>query len=493
MSKQQILDHLKENADAWLTVPSVIKNESGKPEFEILLAKQEMNDPGAASLLYRETRTGGFEYASRAFIHAHLQPGDLFIDVGAHFGLYTLTAAMKFSGEVKVLAVEPHPANVKRLKMWTEFNECAEQVNIAECAASDHSGYSLLNLNSSMGHNLVTVNGIQSNREPLNVAVESLDKLVSETGFMDSEQRILLKIDTEGHELSTLKGALKLLKTGRVAAIIWEKGHFHATPKGVKEFTEIMSLLRDMGYESFRFPHEDMGGPLVPYAVSHEQCNIISIDRSITPLPVYNQPWRAHTILPPSMRPQVSADFMRGYTELLIEKETTDCGRWSRWSSLAGDADIRAGLAGQFVPEKMTVLDAGAGLMLLRDYIPESCTYIPLDIVARNRKCIVADLNQKQYPDQKFDVVTALFTFEFIHDVESFMVWALSHAQILIFSYHLMLPGTEKNKRRSAGFFNDYQLHELEKLIQKTGWAIRSGVEINSGQVCYQCIKKDEA
>ncbi len=491
MSRQQILDYLKENIDAWLTIPSVIKNESGKPEFEILLAKQEMGDPGTASLFYRETRTGGFEYASRAFIHAHLQPGDLFIDVGAHFGLYTLTAAMKFPGKNKVLAVEPHPANVKRLKMWTDFNECAENVTIVECAASDHSGYSLLSQNSSMGHSLVPVDGLKSSREPLNVAVESLDKIVSETGFMESEHRIFLKIDTEGHELSTLKGALKLLKTGRIAAIIWEKGHYHATPNGIKEFTEITTLLRDLGYESFRFPHEDMGGPLVPYAVSHEQCNIISIDRSVTPLPVYEQPWRAHTVLPSSMRPRVSADFMRGYTELLMEKRTTDCGRWSRWDSLGGGADLRAGLAGQLVPKKTTVLDAGAGLMLLRDFIPESCTYTPLDIVARNRNCIVADLNQSQYPEQKFDVVAALFVLEFLHDVTSFLEWASKNARILIFTYHPVNPNTEKVTRRSVGFFNDYQLPELERIIHKTDWIIRSKTDIGSGQVCYQCIKKD--
>ncbi|CCO22743.1 FkbM family methyltransferase [Maridesulfovibrio hydrothermalis] len=488
MTRQEILNHLNENQDAWLTVPSVFKNEAGKPEFEMLLAKVEMRDPGSASLFFRETRTGGFEYASRAFIHAHLQPDDIFIDVGAHFGLYTLTAAMKFPDKVKVLAVEPHPANIKRLRMWTDFNNCSENIHFAQCAASDRSGFSLLNLNSSMGHSLVPVS--KSNREPIKVAVEPIDKLAADVGIMDSDNRIILKIDTEGYELPTLKGALNLLKTGRVAAIIWEKGHFHGTPKGVKDFTGIISLLRDMGYESFRFPHEDMGGPLVPYSPNHELCNIISIDSSLKPLPVYDQPWKAHIVLPSSMRPAVSADFMIGYTKMLMQEKHTDCGRWSRWNSLGNEPDLRAGLAGQLVPEESTVLDAGAGLMLLRDYIPEGCTYIPLDIVARCRSCIVADLNQQQYPTQKYDVVAALFVFEFLHDPISFLKWAAKHSKKIIFTYHVTMPATERDKRRAAGFFNDYTLAGLKQMVEESGWKIKSIADITLGQVCFECIKK---
>ncbi|WP_027720368.1 FkbM family methyltransferase [Maridesulfovibrio zosterae] len=488
MSRKKVLEHLKTNKDLWIRVPSVIKNESGNSEFEMLLATSELKDAGVNSLLHRETRTGGFEYASRAFIHAHLKPGDLFIDIGAHFGLYSMTAAMKFPGEVKVLAVEPHPANIKRLQLWAEFNECSKQITIAECAASDHSGFSLLNQNSSMGHSLVSLNTNQA-YETLNVALHPIDKIVADAKDLCTEQRIILKIDTEGHELPTLKGALRLLKSGRVAAIIWEKGHFHTTPEGIKEFKEILSLLRDLCYDSYRFPHEDMGGPLVPYASSHEQCNIISINETITPLPVYKQPWTAHTVLPSSMRPNVSADFMRGYTELLIDKKTTDCGRWSRWESLCGDIDQRAGLAGALIAEKSSVLDVGAGLMMLRDYIPESCSYTPLDIVARNRKCIVADLNQKQYPDQKFDVIAALFVFEFLHDVTSFLEWAANNAEKLIFTYHQMKPNSKRTQRRAAGFFNDYHISEIEKIIQKTGWKIKTTIAIHSNQTCFECIK----
>nr|WP_203544783.1 FkbM family methyltransferase [Desulfovibrio sp. JC010] len=483
------MEQIQKNSAAWNIVPSVIKNNAGEPEFEMLLANAEMRDPGTASLHFRETRCGGFEYASRAFLHAHLQPNDLFIDVGAHFGLYTLTAARKFPDRVDVLAIEPHPANLKRLSMWCEFNECAQNVKIAQCAASSQSGQSELIQNSSMGHSLVPQPGNRSQGEPLPVRLETLDNIVRQAGHMDSKRRVILKIDTEGHELDTLTGGLELLKTGRVAAIIWEKGHFHNSKKGIMEFTAIMGMLRDLGYDSYRFPHEDMGGPLVPYPPSHELCNVISIDRSIKPQQVYEQPWSAHAVMSSSMRPPVSENFMIGFTEELIREKKTDCGRWARWNMLGSEADLRAGMAGQLVPEKSTVLDAGAGMMLLRDYIPESCTYVPLDMVARNRNTIVADLNQQQFPVKKYDVVCALFLLEFLHEPQLFFDWTFSNSDKLIFTYHPLLPGADAGKRRAAGFFNDFNVDELKAMALQSGWKNISFTDITFGQACFECLK----
>ncbi|GEM_PF-1130583 len=489
VNRQEILEQLRNNKAAWRRVPSFIKDENGEPEFEMLLANAEMQDPGTASLNFRETRCGGFEYASRAFLHAHLQPGDLFIDVGAHFGLYTLTAAKKFPGQVQVLAIEPHPENLKRLHMWCAFNECLPNVKIAQCAASSKSGQSGLIENSSMGHSLIPQPGIRSQGKAIPVRLETLDKIVQHAGFQNSGERIILKIDTEGHELATLMGGIGLLKSGRIAAIIWEKGHFHNTEEGIKEFTSLLGLLRDMGYESYRFPHEDMGGPLVPYSPSHELCNIISIDKSLKPLQAYEQPWSAHAVMSPSMRPPVSENFMIGFTRQLIKEKKTDCGRWSRWDMLGDEADLRAGVAGQLVPENSNVLDAGAGLMLLRDYIPESCTYTPLDIVARNRKTILADLNQQQFPEDKYDVVCALFLLEFIHNPQLLLDWAFDHADKLIFTYHPLLPGKDVTKRRAVGLFNDFNLNELKLMAEKSGWKEIRITDITFGQACFECLK----
>ncbi|WP_031481262.1 FkbM family methyltransferase [Maridesulfovibrio frigidus] len=490
MTREKILKALENHADTWMQIPSVFRDKSGAPEFEMVLAKSEMKDVGVSSLVFRETKTGGFEYASRAFLHAHLQPNDMFIDVGAHFGLYTLTAALKFPGKIKVLAIEPHPLNVSRLRMWTEFNECSASVTIVECAASDRSGHSLLRLDSSMGHSLLPRTNPVDKRAPIKVAIDTVDNIASKAGFTDYDGRIFLKIDTEGHELQTIKGAIELLKTGRVAAIIWEKGHFHITPEGMKEFVDIMNILRDLGYDSFRFPHEDMGGPLIPYVISHESCNIISLDSSIAPRPNYEKPWGAHCSMSSSMRPKAADEVTKAYTERLIAAKSTDCGRWSRWDHLHSESDIRAGLAGQFVPEHSKVLDAGAGMMLLRDYIPETCIYTPLDIVARSRKCIVADLNQHQYPDQKYDVIMGLFIIEFLHEPEEFLKWAYKSSNKLIFTYYPARPNSERD-RRIAGLFNDLGHKEIAEMIELSGWKLLKMTGISAGQICYQCEKKD--
>lgn len=495
MTREEIVERLRKDGGKWMVIPSALPatDGSGKPEYEMVLSRTEMQDAGVASLHFRETRTGGFEYPSRKFLHSHLDPGDTFIDVGAHFGVYSLCAAKIHPGEVKVLAVEPHPVNMGRLRMWAEFNSCSENIMTAECATSAHSGYSLLLTDSSMGHRLSTpeTRGTTSGSEPINVQVEPLDRLAAKAGIPDNDSRIILKIDTEGHELPTMLGALKLLKSGRVKAIIWEKGHYHIKGKGAEEFGEIMTLLRDLGYDSYRFPHEDMGGPLVPYVPSPESCNIISVDRDLKLLPVYEKPWSAHPVMPPSMRPNLSPEAYGKYTKALMEHKSTDCGRWSRWGSLYDEADLRCGVAARHIQGNSNVLDCGAGLTLLRDYIPESCSYTPLDIVARTRDTIVADLNQGHYPDADFDVVVALYLLEFLHEPEKFLKWAMDAGKQLLLAYAPAQKGSAE-KRRRMGYFNDLNISELEKMLDKCGWKIRNAENLPPAMVIYNCERKDE-
>ncbi len=41
-----------------------------------------------------ELRFGGYEAPSRKFFDEHLRPGDSFVDVGSHWGVYSFSAAL---------------------------------------------------------------------------------------------------------------------------------------------------------------------------------------------------------------------------------------------------------------------------------------------------------------------------------------------------------------------------------------------------------------
>ena len=59
-----------------------------------------------------------------AFMTIWFQPkkGDIFVDIGAHIGKYTISAAKAVGDEGLVIAVEPHPETFKILKKNAELN-----------------------------------------------------------------------------------------------------------------------------------------------------------------------------------------------------------------------------------------------------------------------------------------------------------------------------------------------------------------------------------
>jgi FkbM family methyltransferase len=140
----------------------------------------------------------------------------VFVDVGANVGDYSAALRDKYP-ESRIVAVEPHVANVKRL---SERLPNIETVNSAlgsevselllfdrsDCDGSSHA---------SLYEEVITdLHGIPAVEH--RVQMNTLDQLADDLqiGTID-----LLKIDTEGHELEVLKGATKLLARNAVPLI----------------------------------------------------------------------------------------------------------------------------------------------------------------------------------------------------------------------------------------------------------------------------------
>ena len=54
----------------------------------MLVPREMLADAGARVLWRQEMLEGGYEWATRQFFEANLAPGDLFLDVGAHWGVF---------------------------------------------------------------------------------------------------------------------------------------------------------------------------------------------------------------------------------------------------------------------------------------------------------------------------------------------------------------------------------------------------------------------
>jgi FkbM family methyltransferase len=145
------------------------------------------------------------------FIDQRLKPDDVFLDVGANIGYFTLLAARKVAPNGKVIAIEASPTVQARLKENLARNGVSN-VEIHNIAASDREG--TLQIFSGGTENLgatttVAASGLVFECE---VPARPLSAVISAA---DMERTRLIKIDVEGAEWSVVMGMRGLFEHAR--------------------------------------------------------------------------------------------------------------------------------------------------------------------------------------------------------------------------------------------------------------------------------------
>jgi len=283
-TEQQVLDRAVQDLEAYaadhdldpgdseanlIPVDARSLDDEGRPRFRMRLpAASIRHDLGIALLFSQETAAVGYELSLRRFLDAHLDSDDVFIDVGAHWGIHALTAATSRRGEISVLAVEPHPANLRHLRRWIADNDLGQDIEVVPAAIGAATGTTFLMANSSMGYR-VALCGTE-------VPITTLDALLAERDWL-KWRRIVLKIDVEGHELAVFEGARQLLETCDVAAIVWEKGESYGSAAEDPRLRRIFQDLDARGFRHYCFRDEHRGGELIPLVELGRTCNVYSL------------------------------------------------------------------------------------------------------------------------------------------------------------------------------------------------------------------------
>jgi FkbM family methyltransferase len=153
---------------------------------------------------------GLHEFAEMAFTLHLLRPGDLFADIGANVGSYTVLAAGVCGA--RVVAVEPGPAAGAALAKNIALNRLGDRVSVAAVALGDAIG----ELAFSTGQD--TTNHVlgQSDEDHQKVQQTTADLL-----FAD-ETPLAMKLDVEGYEAAALAGAPATLANPMLKALIVE-------------------------------------------------------------------------------------------------------------------------------------------------------------------------------------------------------------------------------------------------------------------------------
>lgn len=170
---------------------------------------------GGSKLLVERGMTGAtgniycglHEFEDMAFLLHCLKEGDLFLDVGANIGSYTVLAAA--AKRANVISIEPHPITMTKLKKNLVANNIDGRVRALEVALGSKSGK--VNFTT----NLDTMNRVMgsADRNTKLVEMKTLDAIVGD------ESPAFIKLDVEGFEADVISGATKTLSNPSVLAI----------------------------------------------------------------------------------------------------------------------------------------------------------------------------------------------------------------------------------------------------------------------------------
>jgi len=149
------------------------------------------------------------EWDELPYLQNKLRAGDVFIDVGANIGLWTLVAATSVGPSGRVFSFEPNPTTFDRLLENIGLNEkmsCVEA--FSKAVSADERVVSFV---CNRQHNLSAISSSGPDGcYTKNVPTLALDSLLANE--LVASRLAGIKLDTEGHELGALQGASGLIE-----------------------------------------------------------------------------------------------------------------------------------------------------------------------------------------------------------------------------------------------------------------------------------------
>ncbi|MBD2437145.1 FkbM family methyltransferase [Nostoc sp. FACHB-110] len=190
------------------------------------------------------SRTGVYDLIVTEILWRLLDSGETAVDVGANIGYMTGLMAARTGKTGKVYSFEPNPEVyrelLKNIHEW-QSNLGWNHINLEQIALSDRTGIGLLCVSENREAGKLTEASVSNSstnyEQTYNVTIKRMDEVINDDiGVM--------KLDVEGHELSVLQGATKLITHNRIRDIVFEehKGY----PSSVSDFLEAQ------GYKIFR-------------------------------------------------------------------------------------------------------------------------------------------------------------------------------------------------------------------------------------------------
>ena len=218
----------------------------------------------------------GFENLEVAYVRRALKLGDIFLDIGANGGLFTVIAAKQVGPAGHVYAFEPGQRELALLHQNIALNGLTN-VTILERGVSDRSGTTKFAISSDGAMNSLaqTNHPSQQIQEWLTIETVSLDDFIRDQPLPRVN---FVKMDVEGAERLIFEGATNFLKTYPGVTVMFEACDCNAVGFGytVQEF---LGRLQSLGLSLYYFDEQGTLSPLSTYDArfGREMYNFVAI------------------------------------------------------------------------------------------------------------------------------------------------------------------------------------------------------------------------
>lgn len=200
----------------------------------ILVPRRIVRSRGLTFTLQCNNRIMAFRWASfnrkepetLDWIDRTLNDGEIFFDIGANVGVYTMYAALRRPG-ARVVAFEPEYANLHLLRDNILANRLQDRVEVYALALGNRTGVSRLHIqDATPGAALHTESteplAVTRTHKPViwreGISAYTLDAFCREVGVRPH----CLKIDVDGTEPEVLEGAAETLRSETLRSVILE-------------------------------------------------------------------------------------------------------------------------------------------------------------------------------------------------------------------------------------------------------------------------------
>ncbi len=183
------------------------------------------------------------DFAEMSFLLHFLREGDLFVDVGANVGSYSLLASGMCLA--KSIAIEPVPQTFQKLIANCKLNKLEGLIEFDQVALGNKEmDLYFSNLNTSVMNHVISKNDKQINpSRVIQVKQLTLDDL------LNIRCPSLIKIDVEGFEFEVLEGASKQLQNSTLKSIIIELNGYGKRYGHSDDL--VIRILREAGFSSY--------------------------------------------------------------------------------------------------------------------------------------------------------------------------------------------------------------------------------------------------